>query len=122
MLKNKIFGLLVVLSTCAFSAALVCAQGLTGANSPSEILGRRAYVTGKTDVERWQTLKSVQSKLLGMDEKQVKAALGDPIIGKNTFSYAITEAPISTKPNKWAHLKVFFTNGIVSKFSIESAS
>jgi hypothetical protein len=122
MLKNTIVALIAMLSISSIAVESVNAQGLAGTHSPSEILGRRAYVTGKTDVERWQTLKSLQSKLLGMNEKQVKAALGDPVIGKNTFSYAITEAPISTKPNKWAHLKVFFTNGIVSKFSIESES
>lgn len=121
MLKNTIVAFGAILSISAMATNSVNAQGLAGSSS-SEILGRRAYVTGKTDVERWQTLKSVQSKLLGMNEKQVKAALGDPVIGKNTFSYAITEAPISTKPNKWAHLKVFFTNGLVSKFSIESES
>jgi hypothetical protein len=118
--SRKLVCLLVATGCVSMSHSV--AQGLKGSEGygPHEILGRRAYIRGANDTERWKTLQMVQSKLLGMDCKQVVAALGEANTGKDTYSYAITQEPISTNPKRWAQLRLFFTNGRVSKFSVEA--
>ena len=100
----------------------VLAQGLKGSDyGPHEVVGRRTYVNGNNDAERWKTLQDIQSHLLGLDRKQVKTALGEPDNDKGVFRYAITQDPISATPKKWAQLSIVFKDGKVSKFSIEAA-
>lgn len=59
-------------------------------------------------------------RLLGMTRSQVREELGEPNVGKDTFGYSITEAPIHPKERKYPRLTIFFQNNKVSKFSVEA--
>lgn len=108
-------------STSLLPAVKVQAQGLKdNSYTPHEILGRRAFIKGNTDAERWENFLASEPKLLGMTRSQVRAALGEPNVGKDTFGYSITEAPIHPKERRYPRLTIFFQNNNVSKFSVEA--
>lgn len=125
MTNLKNLGVLLCLgSFCFLAPAGVSAQGLKGAQMPPAILGRVIYVKGDSDQERWKNFLAVQSTLIGMSFNQADEALCGKLSHKimTEAEYGLTQEQVKVGKTKGClYLRVFYRDGFVWKYSVESS-